>query len=63
MDFEIIILGSDANAYYMARCAHEEYGKKVKVISAYPMSFTNHSKIIDLTCNPKLWDSDSFADT
>ena len=60
MDFEIIIIGSDANAYYMARCAHEEYGKKVKLLSVKPMSFTNHSKIIDATYNEKLWDEKEF---
>ena len=47
MDFEVIIIGSDANAYYMARCVHELYNKKVKVIANKPMSFVNHSKIIE----------------
>lgn len=61
MDFEIIIIGSDANAYYMARCAHEEYKKKVKVISYKPMSFVNHSKIIDVTYDNRLWESNTFA--
>ncbi|MBQ9011331.1 MAG: hypothetical protein IJ093_01630 [Bacilli bacterium] len=61
MDFEVVIIGSDANAYYMARCAHEAYGKKVKVISYKPMSFVNHSKITDVTYDDRLWDSDSFA--
>lgn len=61
MDFEIVIIGSDANAYYMARCTHELYHKKVKLISAKPMSFTNHSNIIDATYNEKLWDSISFV--
>ncbi len=63
MNFEIIILGSDANAYYMARCVHEEYGKKAKVISAYPMSFTKHSNIVNLTCDDKLWNANTFADS
>lgn len=60
MDFEIIIIGSDANAYYMARCAHELYQKKIKLISVKPMSFTNHSNIIEATYNNKLWDTKEF---
>ena len=30
MNFELLILGSDINAYYMARCYHEEYNKKAE---------------------------------
>ena len=62
MDFEIIIIGSDANAYYMARCAHEAYNRKVRVISKQSMSFTNHSNIIDLTIDSRLWEPDTFKD-
>ena len=62
MDFEVIIIGSDANAYYMARCVHELYNKKVKVIANKPMSFINHSKIIEATYDERLWDIDEFAD-
>ncbi|MBR3198914.1 MAG: carboxylate--amine ligase [Bacilli bacterium] len=60
MDFEVIIIGSDANAYYMARCAHEAYNRKVKLISVKPMSFTNHSSIIDATYDNKLWNQKDF---
>ena len=61
MEFEVIILGSDANAYYMARCYHEAYNRKAKILSAKPMSFVNHSKIIDKTYNEDLWDEDKFS--
>lgn len=61
MEFEVIILGSDANAYYMARCYHEAYNRKAKILSAKPMSFVNHSKIIDKTYNENLWDEDKFS--
>ena len=61
MDFEIIIIGSDANAYYMARCVHELYHKKVKLIARKPMSFVKHSKIIDATYDERLWDIDKFS--
>lgn len=62
MNFEVIIIGSDANAYYMARCVHELYHKKVRVIANKPMSFVNHSKIIDAFYDQRLWDIDKFAD-
>ena len=62
MDFEVVILGSDANAYYMARCAHEEYGKKVRVLAYKPMSFVKHSKITDVTYDSRLWEADTFAE-
>lgn len=61
MEFEVIIIGSDANAYYMARCAHEAYGKKVRVIAVKSMSFVNHSNIINLTIDNRLWDTNTFA--
>ncbi len=60
MDFEIIIIGSDANAYYMARCAHEIYNRKVKVLANKSMSFVNHSSIIEATYDSRLWDSKTF---
>lgn len=61
MEFEVVILGNDANAYYMARCAHEAYGRKVKVLTKEPMSFINHSKIIDATYNEAMWNKDGFV--
>lgn len=60
MEFEVVIIGSDANAYYMARCAHEAYGRKVKLFSVKPMSFTNHSNIIDATYDSRLWNQEEF---
>ena len=29
MDFTLLIVGADANAYYMARCYHERYNKPI----------------------------------
>ena len=45
MDFEVLIMGSDANAYYMARCCHEAYNKKAHLIGAYYRAFTKYSKL------------------
>ena len=48
MDFEVVILGSDANAYYMARNCYEAYHKKAHIIGKIPMHFTSNSKILDI---------------
>ena len=54
MDFEILILGSDANAYYMARCAHEAYHKKAHLIGKDPLSFTKYSNILTIEYQEKI---------
>ena len=41
MDFILLIVGMDANAYYMARCYHEKYGKKAYLIGKNPIWFTS----------------------
>ena len=45
--FDVLILGSDFNAYYMARCYHELYNKKVDVISKKAMGVVSYSKIVN----------------
>lgn len=45
MEFTLLIVGMDANAYYMARCYHELTGKKAYLIGKNPIWFTNISKI------------------
>ena len=49
MDFEVLILGSDINAYYMARNCYEEYHKKAHLIGMTPMNFTSLSNILEIT--------------
>ena len=39
VDFEVLIVGTDINAYYMARCYHEAYGRKAKLIGKQEMAF------------------------
>ena len=48
MEFDILILGSDANAYYMARCAYEAYHKKAFLIGKDRLAFTKFSNILEI---------------
>ncbi len=45
--FKVLILGSDFNAYYMARCYHELYNKKVDVISKKAIGVVSYSSIVN----------------
>ena len=47
MDFDLLIVGSDINAYYMARCYNEAYNKKAYLIGNMPMAVTYYSKILN----------------
>ena len=60
MDFEILIAGTDANAYYMARCYHEEYGKKATLLGVKPMIYTKYTNILNVIYNDKIWNEDGF---
>lgn len=59
-DLKILIIGSDANAYYMARCAYEAYKTKAHLIAKTPWFFTNYSKILTIEYHDDLWDINSF---
>lgn len=60
MDFEIVLIGTDINCYYMARNTHEAYNKKAYVIGKEPMKFTSYSKIINLQIEPRLHEKEVF---
>lgn len=60
MKFEVLIIGTDANAYYMSRCYHEAYGKKAYILGNKPMTFTLYSNIANITYNDKIWDEKEF---
>lgn len=60
-DFEVLILGSDANAYYMARCTYEKYRKKAHLIAKDRLSFTKFSNILTIEYHDDLWDEESFV--
>jgi D-aspartate ligase len=62
MEFDILILGSDANAYYMARCAHEAYHKKAYLIGKERLAFTKYSNILEITYEEDLWQEKCFVE-
>lgn len=62
MKFDVVILGSDINAYYMARCCHEQYNKKAHLIAKEPMNFTSLSKILTIEYHENLWDKKIFVE-
>ncbi len=63
MNFSVLILGSDPNAYYMARSYHELYGKKVDMISKAAISVTEFSNIINFTAVPRIYEAENFVKT
>ena len=62
VDFKVVILGSDINAYYMSRNFHEEYGIKPHLMVKTPMLFTSLSKIVTHELVPGLWEKDKFLE-
>jgi len=49
MDINVLILGTDMNAYTMARCYHELYNKKADIIGRGEIKATSLSKICNIT--------------
>ena len=62
-DINVLIIGTDINAYYMSRCYHELTGKKVDLIGKAPMAFTSVSDITNIKIEDNLWDSKTFVET
>ncbi len=56
----VLILGSDANAYYMARCCYEEYKIKPYLIGRKPLSFTKYSNILNISYDENMWNEEGF---
>ena len=63
MDFELLIIGSDINAYHMARSYYEEYKKKAYVIGNMPMAVTYYSKILNFELVEDLTSTTVFLKT
>lgn len=62
MGFDVLILGSDANAYYMARCCYEAYHKKAYLIGKKRLAFTKFSNILEITYKEDLWSDEGILD-
>ncbi len=60
MDFEILIVGTDANAYYMARCYHEAYNKKANLLGKKQMIYTKYTNILNVIYDDKIWTEQGF---
>lgn len=56
-----VILGSDANAYGLARSFHEEYGIKSLAVAKKQLLETKKSKIVDVKLFDNLTDNDIFV--
>lgn len=63
MDFDVVLIGSDINAYYMARNFHEAYNIKPYVVGRVPMNFTSLSNILNLKIVKNLIEGDTFVET
>lgn len=62
-DFSVLILGSDFNSYYMARCYHELYHEKVNVISKRAIGVVSYSSIVNFKEVPDFENAEVFVDT
>ena len=63
MDFELLIIGSDINAYHTARSYYEEYKKKAYLIGEVPMAVTYYSKILNFELVENLSSTTVFLKT
>lgn len=64
-DFRALIIGTDINAYYLARCYHEYTGKKADLIGLIeegqkPHAYTRYTKILNMKYVKNLWDEEIF---
>lgn len=60
--FDVVLVGNDINAYYMARNFHEEYGIIPYVLGRIPMLTTKYSNIMNLEIVPNLNKEDVLVD-
>ena len=60
MNFLVLILGSDANAYYMARCCYEAYKIKPHLIGQRRLAFTRFTNILTIEYFEDMWNEKKF---
>lgn len=60
MKYNVLIIGSDANAYYMARCYHEAYHKKAYVLAKGELPYTKYSNILNIFYDFSIWNEEGF---
>lgn len=60
-NFKLLILGSDFNTYYMARCYHELYNEKVDVIGKRALGVVSYSSIVNFKEEPTLETKEGFV--
>lgn len=61
--FTPVILGTDANAYGVARSFHKEYGKTSYCFGRKPLLYTRDSKIVNVHVDPNFEDNEVFLKT
>lgn len=60
MDFGVLIAGTDANAYYMARCYYEKFGVKALLLGHSPLPYTTYSSILTVKYDKSIWTQSGF---
>lgn len=60
MKQNVVLLGSDINVYYMARCYYEKFGTPIDVIATEPIRYTQHSSIVNIEYHPDLKTNEGF---
>lgn len=60
MKVNVLILGTDINSYYMARCYNEISHHKVDLIGVEPFGFTSFSNICNVVYNKDLYNKKNF---
>ena len=61
MQHKAVLIGSDMNTYYMARCYHEAFNENIDVIATEPIRFTQFSSIVNITYHPDLKTKEGFV--